>query len=506
MLKAGWKARATLRRHVRFAAVAQAFAGASLLGWLSGVPVLTTLVPGRPALAPMTALLLLLGAMAAVALPEQRKWARTLAGIETACGCCIAAVYILELPASLWIPAPWWSSKFTGVLFAFCGSATLLLAGRHFAAGQLVAFGVLLFSGLVGLAHVFPTADLYRHVPGTGVAIPTVLAFVSLSLSLLLACRSEGIVGALGTSTPAGGTGLRLWLVGLASVLALAISVVFIHRSQAFDTETAILLVAWGSVALFGGALWGLAIAVDRAERARRVAELERDQVRHLVAAAVAHDLRSPLQSASMTAALLAMLATEPPSIAALERLQRSHRRLDRMLRSLLDALALDGGRPLSLRASQVSLHQLVWAVVDENRGPLGARVCVEGEATGWWDQDALFRVLENLLLNAVKYGEPETPIVCRIHVPHIDEVHLFVENQGRPIPRQEWNEIFQPFARSDAASNACPAGWGVGLAYARSVALSHGGTVEVTRSDAVCTRFELRIPVDSREWLGSPA
>lgn len=75
-----------------------------------------------------------------------------------------------------------------------------------------------------------------------------------------------------------------------------------------------------------------------------------------------------------------------------------------------------------------------------------------------------------------------------------------------QPIPSDEWETIFQPFARSDAASTACRTGWGVGLAYARSVALGHGGIVEVSRSDAVCTRFELRLPLDARAWLGAQA
>lgn len=83
-----------------------------------------------------------------------------------------------------------------------------------------------------------------------------------------------------------------------------------------------------------------------------------------------------------------------------MQRLQRSHRRIDRLLRSLFDTLTLETGRPLRLSASEVALgDRLVW----------------EGRASGWWDRDALYRVIENLLLNAAKYSEPTSPIWARI-------------------------------------------------------------------------------------------
>ncbi|HEY1229819.1 MAG TPA: HAMP domain-containing sensor histidine kinase [Ramlibacter sp.] len=487
--------------HAHVALLAAALAACALAGWAIGAPLLTTFMPGRPSLSPMTASVLLLAAAAVAALPGRRRNALTLATTEAACGVAIVVAQLLELPDRSWVPPEWWSSRLTGVGFALSGAASILLARGRLVGGQLAAFGVLLFAALLGLAHVFPTADLYAYMPGTGVAIPTVLAFMALSLGQLLSFGDTGVSGALTSRNAAGRAGLRLLLGGLSVALVLAVGVVIVYRHGIFDAETAVLLVAWSAMALLGGTLWRVAVVVDRVELARSAAERNRNQLRQMVAAAVTHDLRSPLQAAVLSATLLQRLVSEPPAVAAVTRLQRSHRRLERLLRSLLDSLAIGAGQQLTFHASRFALHELVHEVIAENEGVLARRVACEGAAEGSWDRDALFRVIENLLLNAVKYGEPATPVRCRIAVAG-DHVTLAVENQGAPIASGEWESIFEPFARGERARDGDQVGWGVGLAYARSMATSHGGTVRVASSGTEGTVFELRLPTDSRPWL----
>lgn len=481
------------------ALLAAALACCSLVGWWLDRPILSTLVAGRPALSTMTAVLMLLGSAAVWALRWRPVVAAVLAGVEAACGAGIVLAHLADVPAAIGLGLPWWSSALTGALFALSGLATASLALGRLAGGQLLASAVLLFSALVGLGHAVPGADLYAFMPGTGVAVPTVLAFAALSASQLLACAHGGIVGALTSRNTVGRFGRLLLVAGVVCVLLVATLVIVARRSAAFDAETAVLLLAWSSVAVLWGMLWALAAAVERADRARVQAERERDEMRQLVAAAVTHDLRSPLQSAVVSASLLQRLVTGPQAIAAVARLQRSNRRLDRLLRSLLDTLSLDAGRPLRLQASFVELHALVAEVVAENEAALGERVAWEGSASGWWDRDALFRVVENLLLNAVKYGEPASPIWCRVETGADGSTVLGVENRGRPIAAADREAIFQPFARGQGMVQK---GWGIGLAFAHAVALGHGGALRLVRSDARGTLFALQLPTDARAHL----
>lgn len=486
--------------HTRFAAGASLLAAASLAGWMTGLSLLTTFLPERPALSPMTATMILVGAAGAAVLPARRKIGLLLGGLQSTLGASILVAHILSVPAHGVLPAPWWSSRLSGLAFALSGVATVLLALGRFTAGQIVALGVFVFAALIGLGHVIPQADLYRFMPGTGVAIPSVLAFLALSVSQLLVCRDRGIAGALTHRSAAGKTGLLLLFAGMASVLLLAIAVMVARHHGAFDADTAVLLVAWGAVLMLGSSLWGLAVAVSRAEAARAAAEQDRDRTRHMVAAAVAHDLRNPLSAAMLTAAVLQRCPDPLRIEAAAQRLQRSHRRLDRLLRSLLDSLTVSAGRPLTLSATTCSLREVVSDVLAENDATLVERVLCEGDTQGWWDRDALFRVIENLLLNAVKYGTPASPISCRIAVEDDACVSLTVTNWGAQIPRDEWENIFQPFVRGHGhAVDGGRAGWGMGLAYARAVVMHHGGSIAVLKSDAAGTSFQLQLPADAR-------
>ena len=488
--------------HSLFALAAAGLALCSLAGWLAGVPLLTTLLPGRPALAPMTALMLLLAAAAIAALPARRVLALRLAAGEAVGGAGIFLAQLAALPAQDWFPAAWWSSRLTGIALVLSGASTLLLAAGRLAAGQIVAFLVLLLAILLGMGHVFPSADLYALLSGTGVAIPTVLAFCALSVSQLLSFAQTGVSAALTSRNAAGTMSLRLLLVGVAAALVLTAAILVAYQHGAFDAVTAVLLLAWSLIALLGGALWSLAVAVDRAELARAAAERERNEVQQMVAAAVTHDLRSPLQAATFSGQLLERLVSDPAARAAVSRLQRSHQRLDRLFRSLLDSLVVGSGQPLTFHPSRFGLDDLVREVISENEAVLAARVTCEGAVTGCWDRDALFRVVENLLLNAVKYGHADTPIACSMRTEAGDRILLAVANRGTPIPAAEWESIFAPFARRDDVRHAGAVGWGVGLAYARSVATSHGGQVRVAESGADGTVFELSLPVDSRPWL----
>lgn len=491
----GTSLRTTWTLHALFALAAGALAVASLAGWIAGVPILTTLVPGRPSLSPMTALMLLLGAAAVAALPARRSLALGLAVVELLFGLGIVGAHLAQLPGHGGIPGAWWSSRFTGMAFALSGASTVLLATGRLAGGQVLALLVLLLAALLGMGHVLPSADLYALLPGTGVAIPTVMAFLLLSVGQLLSFAQTGVSAALTSRNTAGRMSLRLLITGVVAALGLTVAILAAHRHGMFDAVTAVLLLAWALIALLGTALWSLAVAVDRAELAQIAAERESNEMRQMVAAAVTHDLRSPLQAATFTGQLLERMVDDPRALAAVARLQRSHRRLDRLFRSLLDSLVVGAGQQLTFQPSRFGLAALVGEVIAENEAVLAARVTCEGDADGWWDRDALFRVIENLLLNAAKYGEPGTPIACRIRTDGADGAIVTVANRGTPIPADEWETIFQAFSRREAVRHSGPMGWGVGLAYARAVATSHGGNVRVAESGADRTVFELALP-----------
>jgi signal transduction histidine kinase len=121
----------------------------------------------------------------------------------------------------------------------------------------------------------------------------------------------------------------------------------------------------------------------------------------------------------------------------------------------------------------------------------------VSGDAvTGWWDGNALRRALENLALNAVKYGDGRQ---VRLDVAQTHgRLVLSVHNWGNPIPDERRKDIFEYLNRGEESGKP---GWGIGLPFVQEVAKRHGGTVVLDSSAQAGTTFTIDIPVDARAF-----
>ena len=107
-------------------------------------------------------------------------------------------------------------------------------------------------------------------------------------------------------------------------------------------------------------------------------------------------------------------------------------------------------------------------------------------------DRRELARMVRNLLQNAAEFA------VERVEV-HVGEqagqVTLSVEDDGPGVAEQHRDEVFERFFTSDASRDRRSGGTGLGLAIARSVAESHGGSIEL-EGDPPTSRFVVRLPV----------
>lgn len=239
-------------------------------------------------------------------------------------------------------------------------------------------------------------------------------------------------------------------------------------------------------------------IAVRESMRAFIVAG---NALRERFAGALAHDLRQPVSNVVLGANLILRL-DPPPAIADwASRIVKNGERMGAMLGELLDALAINAGDRLKLTLQQFDLLALAQGVAERARTYQGADVRVDGSAvTGWWNSAALERALENLLNNAQKYGKPGAPIDVNVSEGN-GRVVLSVRNQGKPIPKEEFEAIFQQFVRAKASGESTTGSWGLGLPYVRSVAQSHGGSAVVFSDAQSGTVFVIDMPVDARPF-----
>ena len=112
--------------------------------------------------------------------------------------------------------------------------------------------------------------------------------------------------------------------------------------------------------------------------------------------------------------------------------------------------------------------------------------------------------MLENLIDNAIKYSARDTAIRVTFEERH-GRMLLSVHNQGNPIPPEQVETMFQIFGRAKAAKDSKQKGWGIGLPYVRSVAESHGGSIDVHSEEERGTTFFVNLPLDSRPFQGAP-
>lgn len=117
-----------------------------------------------------------------------------------------------------------------------------------------------------------------------------------------------------------------------------------------------------------------------------------------------------------------------------------------------------------------------------------------------------LAQLLDNLVENALKYGDPGTPVAVRAWAEGPD-VLFSVEDHGWGLSARDLPHVFEPFFRSEEARRSGRPGTGLGLAVVRRIAEALGGSVTVRSAPGQGTCFTLRLPAapPSRVGLGVP-
>jgi PAS domain S-box-containing protein len=210
--------------------------------------------------------------------------------------------------------------------------------------------------------------------------------------------------------------------------------------------------------------------------------------------AVVAHDLRQPINSIKLRTDYLARRAAAPQE--DLEALARATRRLNHMVQDLLDASSLEVQK-LPLSRAHVDLATVVRDRIECARQETRERSfdleVLSPENRVWADSDRLAQILDNLISNAVKYGEPGTPILVRVGA---DEANAFVAvtNEGGEIPEAEISHLFDRFRRGVTVFGREIKGTGLGLYIVKELVSAHGGEITCTSVRGVTT-FRFSIP-----------
>ncbi len=223
----------------------------------------------------------------------------------------------------------------------------------------------------------------------------------------------------------------------------------------------------------------------------RKVAE----RLREDILSAVSHELRTPLTAVLGFTLTLQERRRELPDDAVedvLAELAAAAARLDQLLVDLLDVERLRRGLA-DLKPHRTEVRELVERAVAAC--PLNGRlVNVEGGPV-MADLDAakVERIVENLVVNAVKHTPSDSSVELRLHVQG-DDLLLIVEDNGPGIPDEYKETVFDTFDRGPNILSATP-GAGVGLSVVARFAELHGGRTWVEDTPGGGASFHVLFP-----------
>jgi signal transduction histidine kinase/ligand-binding sensor domain-containing protein len=240
-----------------------------------------------------------------------------------------------------------------------------------------------------------------------------------------------------------------------------------------------------------------LAHAQQRADAAEAAVRVRND-----VLGAVAHDLRTPLTSIIGHADLLQLRlegSDLPPRdwlLSEAGALRRVAHRMASMVEEIMDVVRLQMGQSLVMQPEPVDVTALLHAVVGALEVGVGRGATLHVEAPPdlfvQGDRARLERLIQNLVVNAIKYSPAGTPIDVSAS-PSADRVIVRVADSGVGIPAAEVPQLFTPFYRA-STSRGIP-GTGLGLASARAIVEQHGGQITVQSEEGRGTTVTVSLP-----------
>jgi len=221
----------------------------------------------------------------------------------------------------------------------------------------------------------------------------------------------------------------------------------------------------------------------------------EQGLMRDQFVAALSHDLKGPLNNSLQLIQLLEehLVKDDPYINKILRGIRLSTLRSNELIENLLDVNLIQSGRSIPIVPDDSDLLQKVNDLVAELKPDLQQRVRIvsnQDKVINYWDAEALTRAVNNLVSNAMKYGD-HLDITIRLEQNEKETV-ISVHNHGNPIPPKKLSRLFDLYYRTLEVKAE---GWGLGLTLVKGVVEAHQGKVDVQSSAENGTTFLLSIP-----------
>jgi signal transduction histidine kinase/HAMP domain-containing protein len=229
-------------------------------------------------------------------------------------------------------------------------------------------------------------------------------------------------------------------------------------------------------------------------------------RARDTVLANISHEFRTPLAAQLASIELLRDgLGTMPVSEQRrlVFSLERGVQRLTWLIDNLLESVRIESGQ-LAIRRQDVDFAEVIKAAREliepllQQRGQKLEVNVAPRLPMLWGDEQRLVQVAVNLLVNASKFGPPDSTIRLEARPGPNGGIEFWVDDQGPGPKAGDENALFEQFIRS-GGEDPEESGLGLGLYIVRSIVERHGGRVSLRPGPEKGTRARVELPVGAR-------
>jgi two-component system osmolarity sensor histidine kinase EnvZ len=200
--------------------------------------------------------------------------------------------------------------------------------------------------------------------------------------------------------------------------------------------------------------------------------------------AGVSHDLRTPLTRMKLQVAML-------PDSKENQEFVQDIDEMEKMLDGYLAFVSGEGGE----KSGFIDVNEMITSIINKYRKNTNAMIrfstnydvsAIQGR------EQALRRAVTNIIENAFHYGKEIAVAITS------DEkrLEISVDDDGPGIPADKRDDVFKAFYRVDSSRNKETGGVGLGLAIAKDIVVSHGGSIELSDSQLGGLRVVISLPL----------
>ena len=216
----------------------------------------------------------------------------------------------------------------------------------------------------------------------------------------------------------------------------------------------------------------------------------------------IAHELKTPLTGMRASTELLLDDEEMPDMMKQqfLNNMLQDSERLSRLINNILDFEKIGTGRATITSElkdiSKTIAKTIAILTPNANKKEIQLLQINKNPIYLKYDEDRIVQVVTNLISNALKFCDPKKGRVEVDYNVKADWLIITVLDNGKGVPKEDQDFIFDKFYQSKNQNRIKPEGTGLGLAISKKIIESHQGEISLDKSFEKGAKFKIKIPL----------